>query len=62
MARQRELTISEEMELNWDDGMHDAENERYYVKDFELGWEQRSMRFKEAGHTKLLFDPMGLVI
>lgn len=62
MARRRELTISEEMELDWNDGMHSDDDEKYFREEFEIGWQQLSRKFASAGHTNLIFDPMRLVI
>lgn len=62
MARKRELTISEEMELNWDDGRHSPSDEKHLMKEFELGWCERIQQYADAGQTQLRFDPMRLVV
>jgi len=62
MARERELTISEELELNWNDGIHSDTNERVYRQEFEEGWKRLSLDIRRAGQDNLMFDPMQLVV
>jgi len=62
MARKRNLTISEELELNWNDGLHSDDNERTYLREFEEGWKRLTLDFVNAGQTNLMFDPMQLVV
>lgn len=61
MARKRELTISEEMELRWDDGMLGDSNEKAYRDEFEIGWEDLCKEFERTGFHRLIFDPTRLV-
>ena len=62
MARRKDLTISEELELNWDDGMLSEDGERDYRHEFEEGWKRITLDFINAGQTNLMFDPMKLVV
>jgi len=62
MARKRELTISEENELNWNDGMHSLNTERQYIREMKRGLEMMAKDLKREGHTDLMFDPMKLVV
>jgi len=63
MAREkRELTINELLELNWDDGKYTNRDEEFLIREFELGWDDLTVKLKAIGHDKLLFNPLGLVI
>ncbi len=63
MARKRrELTISEELELQWNDGVFSDETEKHLRLDFEDGWRDLTRRLLIAGHTTLKFDPKELIL
>ena len=62
MARERELTISEINEINWNDGLHSMNTEKQYIREMERGLEMMKKDLERAGHTDLIFDPMKLVV
>jgi len=62
MARERDLTISEELELKWNDGKYTEDNEKAWRHEFEEGWKDLSTDVRCAGHNILMFDPMQLVV
>ena len=62
MVRRKDLTISEEQELNWNDNMYSEEDERIYQREFNFGWDSLIRDLEKAGHTNLIFDPMQLVV
>jgi hypothetical protein len=60
--KKRELTISEMLELRWNDGIYTDRDEDHLMQSFELGWDQLISDLKKIGHDKLLFDPERLFI
>jgi hypothetical protein len=63
MARKRKLTISEELELQWDDGFTScSEVEKDLRHEFEMGWKELSRTLEHDGHTQLKFDPKELIL
>ena len=62
MERQRELTISEMKELDWNDGLHSMNTEKQYIREMERGLEMMKKDLEREGHTNLVFDPMQLVV
>ena len=60
--KKRELTISEMLELRWNDGIYTDGDEEHLMQSFELGWDQLISDLKKIGHDKLLFDPARLFI
>ncbi len=45
MAKKRELTISEELELDWNDGMYSPSGERQYIAEMEQGLKMMKITF-----------------
>lgn len=62
MARKRNLTISEENEINWNDGMHSDSTEKQYIREMERGLEMMAKDIERNGQDNLIFDPMQLVV
>ena len=60
--KKRELTISEELELDWNDRMHSPSDERYLRKEFEEGLKDLEQEFKNSGHDSLMFDIKALML
>jgi len=60
--KKRDLTISEMLELQWNDGLYTDNDEVYLKRGFEEGWRRMTIDLKRVGHDKLIFDLVGLVI
>jgi len=63
MARKRKLTISEELELQWDDGFtSSSEHEKDLINEFKIGWNDFTRNMEVVGHTRLKFNPKELIL
>jgi len=61
-GQKKEMTISEEMELDWNDGKYSDSDERIFQREFELGWDDLINTYMDAGYHQLMFNPMKLVV
>lgn len=58
----RDLTISEENELSWDDGYYTDEDEQYFLREYKSGCDELISYIENKGFHLLKFDITNLVL
>ena len=58
---EKEITISQYLELNWNDKKVSDADEKFYIAETEVGIKDFEARCKVLGHDRLMFNPEELI-